>query len=248
MGWHCKATGGYTTGSPVYNYPDADGQDNCLQIYGILNQLGWTVNAICGLLTCAAFESGYNPWRWEANHILSEAGADADAYPGSYGYGLLQWTPASYNNAAYMAAHSGAHPNKYIANPNALNKAGYGPNFSDKPGSQFDGYAQMLYLDDYGYVGQYFRNSSYPSWADVAPTFAQYKASTAAASTLCETWVVNFERPANPNNNRAYRQALATELFNWLSGVIPPIPDTPGGKFPVWLLFKMREVNYGHRY
>ena len=246
MPWHCKATGGYTTSVPVYNYPDSDGMDNCLQIYGILNQLGWTVNAVCGLLTCIAFESGYNPWRWENNHLFTEAGIDADNYPGSYGYGLLQWTPASYMNAAYYG-YWGSRPNKYIKNPHATNKAGYGPNFSDKPGNTFDGYAQMKYLDDYGYVGQYFRNSSYPAYADIAPTYAQYKASTAAASDLCETWVVNFERPQDPTGNRTYRQNLALALYNYLSLVPPPTPDEPS-TFPVWLLFKMREANYGNWY
>lgn len=239
MGWHCKSTGGYTTSTPVYNYPDANGIDNCLMIWNVLQARGWTANATAGLLTCAAFESGYNPWRWENNHILSQAGADADAYPGSYGYGLLQWTPASYNNAAYIAARGG-HPNKYIANPYAINKAGYGPNFSDVPGNINDGAAQMAYLDDYGYVGQYYRNSSYPAYADVAPTFAQYKASTASAADLAECWVVNFERPANPANNRSLRNALAPYLYNLIT-------SAPVQRFPVWLLFKIRDNNFGRK-
>lgn len=234
MGWHCKTYGGYTTSTPVYNYPDADGRDNCLQIYGILSGLGWTVNAVCGLLTCAAFESGYNPWRWEGNAIQSTTSVDSF----SNGYGLLQWTPASDTNTARPGL------NKYINNSHSTGIPGYGPNYSDRAGSLFDGYAQMRYLDNYGYVGQYFRNSGYPQYADIAPTFSAYKSSTADASDLCETWVVNFERPANPGNNRLARQALATELYRWLSAVQPPTPDTPSGGFPVWLLFKFRENNW----
>ena len=241
MAWHCKNTGGYTTGTPVYNYPASpEGTENVLQMYYLLSSLGWTVNAICGFVTCVAFESGYNPWRWEANHIFTEAGVDLDNYPGSYGYGLVQWTPASYMNAAYYSLR-GERPNKYINNPASTGIAGYGPNYSDVPGSQFDGYAQLVYLDSDGWRQQYFTDGTY--YGNIAPTFSQFKASTAAASDLCETWVCDFERPANPGTNRVYRQALATELYNWLSNepVLPP--DTPGPRFPVWLLLKWRQDN-----
>ena len=230
MAWHCKATGGYTTSTPVARYPDNDGQDNCLQIYNQLTSYGWTVNAICGLLTCIGFESGYNPWRWQGDAVPTIA--NRDYFNG--GYGLVQWDPASETNI------DRPNRNKYINNPYSINLPGYGPNYSDVPGNTLDGRAQMEYLHIHGYDGQYYRNLSYPTWADVAPTYADYITSTAAASTLCETWVVNFERPGNPATNRTLRQALATELFNWLSGVQP-------SQFPIWLLFKLRENNFGRR-
>ncbi len=236
MSWHCKSSGGYTTNTPVTRYPDADGIDNCIEIWNTLSARGWTANAVAGMLTCAAFESGYNPWRWEADHIFqNSAAADADNYPGSYGYGLLQWTPASYMNAAYYAAR-GVRPNKYINNPHSINLPGYGPNYIDTPGSTLDGRAQMIYLDTYGYVGSYYNSGG--TYGNMEPTFADFKASTRPASDLCEVWVTNFERPQDPSGNRPARQALAPLLYDLISGV------PPTKALPIWLLFKMRENNF----
>lgn len=252
MGWHCKNTGYYWSNNPVTYYPDADGLENCDQIYYILKGKGWTTNAICGLLTCISLESGFNPWKWEGSNpggyalFSNQTDANNDQLnatsPDYYGYGLVQWTPASYSNVRYYN-DNGVHPNKYQTNPYATSIPGYGPNFNAQPGSIYDGYAQIVYLDNYGYVGQYSHPGGY--YSDIAPTFSAFKSSTAAASDLCETWVVNFERPTNPADRRSQRQALATELYNHYNGkpVLPP--DTPG--LPVWLLFKFRENNFGRK-
>lgn len=230
MAWHCKSTGGYTTNTPVTRYPDADGEDNCIEIRNTLMGRGWTLNAVCGLLACAAFESGYNPWRWEGDNVQSTTSVDSF----SGGYGLLQWTPASDTNIDRPGR------NKYINNTHSVNLPGYGPNFSNQTGNILDGRAQMVYLDTYGYVGSYFNSGG--TYGNMEPTFADYKASTRPASDLCEVWVTNFERPQNPAGNRAARQALATALYNWLNGE-PPAPT-----FPVWLLLKWREKNMKGRW
>ena len=57
MAWHVKARGGYTISS-------TEAQENAQEIYAILYGLGWTVNAISGLLGNMEVESGYNHWRW----------------------------------------------------------------------------------------------------------------------------------------------------------------------------------------
>lgn len=227
--WHCKPTGGYTmTYQGIYNYPTSDGVDNCIEARNLLMSLGWTLNAVCGLLTCVAFESGYNPWRWEGNSIQSTT--SVDSFP--YGYGLVQWTPASDTYAANPGL------NKYINNPRSINIPGYGPNYSDQTGSTLDGAAQLQYLNDDGWRGQYFSSPGYPYWGNMEPYFSDFKISTRPASDLCEVWVVNFERPGNPAGNRTRRQALASALYDLLGG--SPVQR----KIPVWLLFKLREENF----
>lgn len=247
MGWHCKATGGYTTSTPVYNYPDAYGLDNCDQIYYILKRdFHWTTNAICGVLTCIAFESGYNPWRWQNNVLPSTTTYKGTA--GNKGYGLVQWDPGSYLNTIEP------HKNKYIDNPYTVGKPGYDPNFSDHVGGYYDGYAQTVYLAtkawsiDGGHNKDYYEPTPTNYYSHLAPNFSDYIVSTAAASDLCETWVYNFERPGNPGTNRSLRQALATELYNRYNGMPVQRPDyPPGAGFPVWLLFKIRENNFGRK-
>lgn len=245
MGWHCKATGGYTTSTPVYNYPDAYGLENCDQIYYILKRnYNWTTNAICGVLTCIAFESGYNPWRWQNNVLPSTSTYTGSA--GRKGYGLVQWDPGSYlNTLAY-------HKNKYIDNPWTVNTPGYDPNFSDHVGGYYDGYAQTVFLATHawsidGINKDYYEYNSANYYSHLAPEFSDYIVSTASAHDLCETWVLNFERPSNPSANRTARQTLADAL--WAEYQNKPVlyPDLPPGAFPVWLLFKMRENNFGRK-
>ena len=250
MGWHCKNQGGYRANTPVDYYPDSDGFENCDQIYYILKAKGWTTNAICGLLTCLAIECEYNPWKWEGSmgydrmHSLDAAvnddghWGDPDTWPNYYGYGIVQWTPACANNTYYGTA------NKYINNPNAVNIPGYGPNFKDEPGNPYDGYAQTVFLADYGGTGQYYNSGQY--YGNLCPTYDSYKISTQPADYLCETWTQNFERAAGTYDpaRRAIRQALAAELWNVYNGkpVLPP--DLPSGaSFPVWLLLWWRQAN-----
>ena len=264
MAWHCKNDGYYYGNVPVSYYPDADGLENCDQIYYILKGKGWTTNAICGLLTCVALECGYNPWKWEGSmgydrmhnlyaveHDEGEWGDPAN-WPDYYGYGIVQWTPASYMNDRYHREHpNDPRPNKYISNPNAVNIPGYGPNFKDAPGSTYDGYAQTIFLDAYGGDQQYY--DSYNYYGHLCPTYDDFKVSTLPASDLCETWTQNFERAAGSYDpdKRAIRQTLANALWNNYNGkpVLPP--DTPGGGgggFPAWLILKWRQANLNRRW
>lgn len=58
---------------------------NARYIYNSLSALGWTKNAICGLLGNATRESTINPGRWQSDTPLAL----------NMGYGILQWTPAT---------------------------------------------------------------------------------------------------------------------------------------------------------
>lgn len=69
---------------------------NATYIYGYLNNYGWTVNAIAGLLGNMQHESAINPGRWEGNNVGSGPG-----------YGLVQWTPyTKYTTWATAAGYS----------------------------------------------------------------------------------------------------------------------------------------------
>lgn len=60
-------------------------QCNAKEIYSYLNEKGWTINAIAGLLGNIQQESTINPGLWQS---LKEGN-----YSG--GFGLVQWTPAT---------------------------------------------------------------------------------------------------------------------------------------------------------
>ena len=240
MGWHCKASGYYKDDNVMVNYPDPDGFDNCDQIFYILKQLGWTTNAIVGLIVCIGFESGYNPWKWEGSIIPTTV--DYNLATGNKGYGLVQWDPGSWANTDDYPLHQ----NKYIDNPNSIHIRGYGPNLADRPGSLFDGYAQMIFLDSHGDdQNDYYSSGNY--YGELAPDFSDYKVSTYPARFLCETWTQNFERAAGSYDptKRAQRQALADSLYNHYYNAPVLSPDLPPWNDFAWLLFYMRELNFG---
>lgn len=251
MPWHCKPTGGYISNNPVAFYPDSNGEDNCRAIWNVMRPLGWTATACAGLLTCIAIESGFNPWRWESDHILSTTQVNSDAL--FYGYGLVQWTPASFNNAVWRdtsiyPSHAGKVPNKYIENPYAINLSGYAPNFSDRTGGLYDGQAQMVYLDTYGteYPGNgydYYRSTDYPYYGNMCPYFIDFKTDTThTPAELATVWAVNFERSSDPMGRLSERNALAPLLYQLITGTPPPT-----GNIPVWLLMKWRNDNLRSR-
>ena len=59
--------------------------DNAKYIYTFFKNLGWTANAICGMLGNMQRESTLNPGVWQS--------LDYENYNG--GFGLVQWTPAT---------------------------------------------------------------------------------------------------------------------------------------------------------
>lgn len=127
MGWHNQNTYGFLRTSQ-------EAQDNADMVYNILYSLGWKKAAICAMLGNVEAESNYNPWRWQSEVILSSTDSRIGVLCGgntAHAYGLCQSDPAA----------------NYIYRTVSQNAYGYGPNFSDSPGSQNDGSAQMVYLD-----------------------------------------------------------------------------------------------------
>lgn len=188
MSWHAKAVGSYVRSSE-------EAKENARLIWGILGNRGWTVEAVSGLLGNMDRESGYNPWRWQGDKIGSSSGAPWT----NKGYGLTQFTPA----------------NKYIGNAKEI--PGYGPNFSDKAGKESDGYAQIIYLDEYG---DYYQTGAYPL------SYTEYKSSTEDPGYLALAWLYNYERPADPASTEEIRRECGLYWYEILSGE-KPIPPTP---------------------
>lgn len=161
--WHCQARGGYSRSSQ-------EAFDNCLAIYSTLYKLGWTLEAICGVLGNVGDESGYNPWRWQGDIVQSSNSSYID-YQSGHAYGLFQMDPAA----------------KYIRR--ATSYAGYGPNYSDIVGSQLDGAAQCRFLH---YNADYIPTSTYYL------SYEAYKHATLetvpSISWLAAAWFYNYER------------------------------------------------------
>ena len=202
MTWHCKATGGYSRSSQ-------EAWDNCFQIYSILSSYGWTLNAISGVLGNIEAESVYNPWRWQINPTDDPLPStdpivwDPTATNTGHAYGLCQWDG----------------PGKYIVGGQGY--SGYGPNFSDIPGSMGDGAAQMAFLNDHA---DYSPTTTYPE------TYAQYKVNTNTPEWNARAWFANFER-GTWNNDRI---TAAEYWYNEFGG----IPPTPPVGFDDILVFK----------
>ena len=119
--WHNKNTGAYSRDS-------VEAQENVMKMVEVLAPLGWTINAIAALAGNQAFESGFNPWRWEGDTVNL-----------SKGYGLFQYTPAT----------------KYINSSTAAGYTGFQPNYPMGAGGQDDGTAQLLFMHnnvDGGYI------------------------------------------------------------------------------------------------
>lgn len=71
-------------------------QVNALYLYGLLDNQGWTLNAISGLLGNTQTESTHNPGIWQ------------NLTPNRGGYGLTQWTP--YTKYTNWCAENGYTP------------------------------------------------------------------------------------------------------------------------------------------
>ena len=213
MPWHAKPTG-------VYAMESTEAYDNAVMAWSIMNSLGWTLAAFCGMWGNVGSESEWNPWRWEGDVVLPE-GDPRIYYQNSHAYGLVQWDWAG----------------KYI--DGGVGYPGYGPNYADKAGSINDGTAQMYFLDATAESsGQYFPYPGKPYQL----SYAQYKAADInqySVDWLVHAWFWNYERGTWSD----LRVRAGNYWYNTLGGITPPPPPVPGGRIPIWLMFKIRERN-----
>ena len=218
MEWHGKTSGwGYTKES-------VEAHDNATLIYGYLASKGWTLNAVCALLGSIDVEGLYNPWQWENDQPLASTDTYLIEHSAVHGYGLIGFTPSG----------------NYINSPISQSSPYYAPHFSDIMGSPSDGYAQLLFIDEWEHT--YYPSPEYPM------TYAEFKSSTADVRYLALVWTDNAENPAmdRPPEDPGFlnrRQDAAAYWYRELGGVDPPGPG-PGpspsiaSKMPLWFYLK----------
>ena len=211
MSWYAKNTGYYGLGDP-----EADA--NALEIYYVLHDLGFNYNAICAVLGNIGYESGYNPWRWQSDYVVSTTQTSYINTQSGHAYGLLQFDPAGWVSGDPLAQ-------RYINNPAAMAYSNYGPNFANQPGNVMDGDAQLRWMNSYDIPvnGGWIPTASYPE------TYAQFKVSTQTVSYLTYAWEYNYER----GTWNVARLAHATYWESNLQNLIPT-------GLPVWMYFKFR--------
>ena len=214
MPWHARTPAeihqyGYITRTSQEAY------DNCVEAYNLLGSLGWTLNAVCGMLGNAEGEGAYNPWSWQNEIALASTDPQIDTSL-DHGYGLTGFTPSG----------------KYIHYPASMSSPYYAPYFSDIPqqARPEDGAAQLLRIN-VGDTEVYIVREPM--------TFAEYISSTDTVDNLTYIWMRNHENPASFDSLPQRREA-ANYWYNVLQGLPPPTPPTPTGtsKMPLWFYLK----------
>lgn len=214
--WHTKATQGYDRTTP-------EAHDNAIAMASLLESLGYSLESACALIGNAQGESGLNPWRWEGDVVPTVATAYAWTPQEllNHGYGLFQFTTFK----------------KYV--DYAMGYQGYGPNFADRQGSNLDGQAQCLFMDDqiptdwthnqYGYYADDFSAIGVDISTFYYMTYEEFKAGTGyTLDQLVGAFELCYERPADwaAANSYPFRVQTAQYWYTELSQIIiPPYPS-----------------------
>ena len=217
--WHAKATGAYGRNS-------TEAKDNAEMFYGVMSSLGWCLEAVAAALGNQSGESGYNPWRWGSDNVLSSDSPWIDQREpmpsGGYynhAYGLFQQDPAG----------------KYLHRQYAMSLPTYAPNYSNIVGQPHDGDAQCRYLhwicsDSSG--GEWL-----PNYNTYSMPFVDFYTNSQNRSVdyLVRTFFGCYERGTWDN----VRITDANYWYDYLGGITPPTPPTPTGrKLPLYFYIR----------
>ena len=247
--WYAKNTGGYNTGSTEAN-------DNCTEIYNVLNTLdgGYNFIAVCAIIGNIYRECGYNPWQWENWYGYNSRIVKYSTSSGTYyknqqgGYGLMQFTP--YPPTPYPNTQP------YVDSTYAQGTGYYAPNFYDSPGSPTDGVSQLDFMHY-----QMFYQTPYREWFAQTPgsnqynaylnalagvgidytrfynmTATQFKNGTGPQSGIIYTkedfigaFATNYLRPTSTEVARHWQDMINAYNYyhDYLSGITPTPPGPP---------------------
>lgn len=211
----------------AYERDSIEALDNAAIVYNMLNQLGWSINAVGAICGCMFAESGFNPGQKETSSMA--AGVD--------GTGLLQWTRSSgtwqANNPLFLVLNVlYGHHTDWIRGEKQINALA--AEYQTATGIHNWGVERQWY----GSLGRYWRGRYglscpiFDNWAEWAT------ATTVSNNDLVDSFVCTYLRPSEDAVARriqVYRDAGAFYL-DYLGGI------DPGRRLPVWLLFKLREM------
>lgn len=154
-------------------------------------------------------------------NMQSESGINPGIWesliPYGGGYGLVQWTPYS--------------------------------KYKDWAGSQWlnNGALECARIVYEFNNGLQWKNDTL-TWTQYIYNQSDFPTSTESVDFLAWVWLQNYERPTN--FNQPIRATQAQQWYSFLTGEDPPIPPQPqppdpetAGHLPIWLLFKMKELN-----
>lgn len=179
-----------------FNRSTNEATENALMIYSILYNLGWTLNAICGVIGNFESESGLNPWRWQNDVVIASNDSYNIDVSTAHGYGLPQFTPAG----------------KYAHDNNAAALVGFGVNYDDVTGSLNDGTAQLNFINQY---------ADYQSTGTWPQSYSDFKTWSGSPEDAASIWLHNYERPLS-YSTEGTRRSNARYWFDLLGGYIPP--------------------------
>lgn len=200
-GWYISANQ-YDVG-PSYGTPSSYQEHNVDIINSTFTALGWTPNAIAGMLGNMMYESCLDPacaYPSIGNTLASIDNTAATQHPDN-AYGLVQWK------------------GRGTTDPNNNQLVGYAIRHNYE---WYDGQVQMDRL-----TWEYQEPAKFhPQTVDgVYYTFASYAASTASADTLAKVWMVCYEGTYSVLSTRKQN---ALTWYDYISGAPPgPTPPTP---------------------
>ena len=198
-GWYISANQ-YDVG-PSSGTPSAYQEHNADLIYATLHSLGWTDNAIAGMVGNVMYESCIDPacaYPSIGSTLATIGNTYASQHPDN-AYGLVQWL-----------GRGGTDPNNNQLVGYAI-RHGY---------EWYDGVIQMERL-----TWEYQNNQKFHAQSvdGVYYTFSSYAASTASASVLAKAWMVCYEGTYSVLTTR---QANAETWYDYFTGGQPPQPTT----------------------
>lgn len=238
MPWHTQGAGGYPKES-------TEAHDNAVSIASILMSKGWSLKSVCAALGNIQGEGAMNPWRWDGDYVptYNEAWGWTPSQLNDHGYGLFMYTWFT-----FYAQQGSAYP-------------GFGVNYRDRAGSNLDGQAQILYMNDdldnpsspYGWNTNHFAEYQaefLPNGIDISSFYymsiADFKAGTNyTLDELTGAFQLCYERPVASAAYGGYlfRKDVAAYYYNYLQTVpIPPYGETRKFKWIYYLKPRRKRV------